>query len=471
MKFRTSLLALTLAVVLSGPVAAQEQAQVPTSKASMTLTFAPIVKKAAPAVVNIYTRKMVRQRVAPLFEDPIFQQFFGQNLPQGLTRKRVEGSLGSGVLVKPEGVIVTSNHVIAGADQITVVLSDRREYEAKVQVSDDKSDLAVLVIDTKGEELPFLEVKDSDDAEVGDLVLAIGNPFGVGQTVTSGIISATARTNVDITDINYFIQTDAAINPGNSGGALVSMDGKLVGINSAIYSRSGGNMGLGFAVPSNMVRAIVAGGKQGHKKLVRSWTGIQGQTVTNDIAASLGLPRPMGMLVKAIHSASPAAKAGLRVGDVITAVNGREIDDADSFAYRIATQPLTSDVRLDVMQNGLKNEIMVRLIAPPETPPREATEIKGVNPLTGSIIVNLSPAVIEEYALRGAGENGVVIAELDPASTARRIGLAKGDVILKINDRDVKTVRDVIPVLNRPAPRGWALTLRRDGEVATLMVR
>ena len=288
--------------------------------------------------------------------------------------------------------------------------------------------------------------------------------------MTSGIISATARTNVGITDINYFIQTDAAINPGNSGGALVSMDGKLVGVNSAIFSRSGGNMGLGFAVPSNMVRAIVEGGRQGHKKLMRAWTGIQGQTVTSDMATALGLPRPIGILVKAIHSEAPAAKAGLRVGDVITAVNGRQIEDADAFAYRIATHPLTSDVKLDLLQNGQPNEITVRLIAPPEIPAREATEITGVNPLTGATIANLSPAVIEDYALRDSGENGVVILSLAIGSTARRLGLAKGDVVLKINNKEMKSVRDVVAMLNRPA-HSWTLTLRRDGEVATLTVR
>lgn len=455
----------------AGPARAQEATHVPASRGEVMLSFALVVKKAAPAVVNIYTSKIVRQRaVSPLFNDPFFQQFFGGNLPQGVTRKRMENALGSGVIVKPTGVIVTSNHVIAGADEITVVLSDRREFEAKLQLADDKTDLAVLVIDPKGEALPFLEIKDSDDAQVGDLVLAIGNPFGVGQTVTSGILSATARTNVDITDINYFLQTDAAINPGNSGGALVSMDGKLLGINSAIYSRNGGNMGLGFAVPSNMVRFVVEGGKQAGKKLLRSWTGIQGQPVTNDMANSLGLSRPMGFLVNAVHTASPATKAGLRVGDVITAINGREIDDPESFAYRIATQPLGSEVKLDILQNGQKNEITIKLVPPPEVPAREETQIKGANPLSGTTIANLSPAVSEEYGLRGSGESGVVITSIAAGAVASRMGLEKGDVILKINNRDMRNVRDVAAIVDTPS-RGWIVVFRRNGEVAKIFVR
>ncbi|NTU77438.1 MAG: trypsin-like serine protease [Alphaproteobacteria bacterium] len=244
-------------LALAALPAAAETRSVPASREQIQLSYAPIVKSVAPAVVNIYTRKVVQKRVmSPFLNDPFFQQFFGGALPQGLTRQRLENSLGSGVIVRPDGLIVTSYHVIKGADQITVVLADRREFEASLVSQDDRSDLAVLRIDAKGESLPHLELRDSDEAQVGDLVLAIGNPFGVGQTVTSGIVSGVARTSVDINDINYFIQTDAAINPGNSGGALVTMDGKLVGINAAIFSRSGGNMGLGFAVPSNTARLI-----------------------------------------------------------------------------------------------------------------------------------------------------------------------------------------------------------------------
>jgi S1-C subfamily serine protease len=238
---------------------------VPANRNQIAMSFAPLVKQTAPAVVNIYTRKLVRQRVlAPLFDDPMFQQFFG--VPSGLTRERMENSLGSGVIVRRDGLVVTSAHVIQGADEIRIVLTDRREFSARTMIVDDKADLAVLQMDGGAENLPALALEDSDNVEVGDLVIAIGNPFGVGQTVTSGIVSALARTEVAHNNLNYFIQTDAAINPGNSGGALVGMDGRLLGINAAIYSKSGGNMGIGFAVPSNMVRAVV-----------RPWLGIDGQ--------------------------------------------------------------------------------------------------------------------------------------------------------------------------------------------------
>ncbi|MEX1147469.1 MAG: trypsin-like peptidase domain-containing protein, partial [Sphingomonadales bacterium] len=241
-----------------GGATAQERA-VPQSQADVQLSFAPVVKAVTPAVVNIYTRRVVRSdpQASPFFDDPFFRRFFGDGPAMGTPRERVQRSLGSGVIVSADGIIVTSHHVIGEADQITVALYDRREFEAEVVLSDESTDLAVLRIDTEGEELPHLELRDSDTLEVGDLVLAIGNPFGVGQTVTSGIVSAVARTNVGVSDYQFFIQTDAAINPGNSGGALVTLDGKLAGINTAIYSRTGGSIGIGFAIPSNMVGSVV----------------------------------------------------------------------------------------------------------------------------------------------------------------------------------------------------------------------
>ena len=268
-RFFAIVLALGLTVSLASNALAEKRT--PSSKEQVMLSYAPLVKKAAPAVVNIYTRKVVRTRsYSPLFDDPFFRRFFGDTL-RGVpapTRKRVQNSLGSGVIVDGSGTVVTNHHVIAGADDVTVVLADRREFDAKIIGSDERTDLAVLKIDTAGEVLPSLKFRDSDDIEVGDLVLAIGNPFGVGQTVTSGIVSAIARTNVGISDLGSFIQTDASINPGNSGGALVTMDGRLVGINSAIYSKGGGSVGIGFAIPANMVRTVIDG-LLGGGKLVR----------------------------------------------------------------------------------------------------------------------------------------------------------------------------------------------------------
>lgn len=457
-------------LVLSTSAQAQFAREVPVSQQQLQLSYAPIVKKTAPAVVNIYTRKVVQQRVySPFLNDPFFQHFFGSGLPQGLNRKRLENSLGSGVIVKPDGVIVTSNHVIAGADEITVVLSDRREFEASVVSTDSKSDLAVLRIKAKGETFPFLELKDSDEVEVGDLVIAIGNPFGVGQTVTSGIVSAIARTNLDINDINYYIQTDAAINPGNSGGALVGMDGRLIGINAAIYSKSGGNMGLGFAVPSNMVRSTLASVTGDNKAVVRPWTGISGQPVTTEIASSLGLVRPTGLLVNNVHAASPFAKAGLKAGDVIVSVGGKAIEDPAAFAYRIATSSVGADIDVGFVRASKNHIVRVKLIAPPESTPRDETQIKGKSPLSGAKIANLSPAVAEEYDLRDV-EEGVVVVAVDPRSPAAEIGFGKGDVILGINGEAVASVKDVQMALERGG-RGWRLSLLRDGNQIDLMIR
>lgn len=442
----------------------------PVSSQQITLSFAPVVKKVAPAVVNIYTQKIVRQRVmSPFLDDPFFQQFFGGGMTGGLTRKRMENALGSGVIVRPDGFVVTSNHVIAGADEIKVVLADKREFNAHVVTADDRTDLALLQIVSKDKNFPYLVLKDSDNVEVGDLVVAVGNPFGVGQTVTTGIISALARSSVDINDINYFIQTDAAINPGNSGGALVTVDGKLVGINSAIFSRSGGNLGIGFAVPSNMVRTVLAAQASGQRRVVRPWTGIEGQDITPDVASSLSLPTPNGFLVNALSLASPAKHAGLKVGDVIIALNGKPIEDSAAFRYRIATMPLETETVLEVMRKGQKTGVTFKLIAPPENTPRDETRVKGRNPLNGAVIANLSPAVSEELGLHGV-DSGVVVLRLEDGAAASSLGFEPGDMIQRINGTDMKAVSDVLEALQKPSSRGWSVVLRRGDNVINLMV-
>ena len=273
------------------PAAAQSPA-VPTSRELIHLSFAPVVKKVAPAVVNVFSRRVVRTAEGPaaLFNDPLFRRFFGNRLPMGMPRERVENSLGSGVILDAAGFIVTNHHVIKDAQEVLVVLADRREFEAKIVLADEHADLAVLRIDAHGEKLPALQLGDSDALEVGDLVLAIGDPFGVGQTVTSGIVSGLART-IGANDFRSFIQTDAAINPGNSGGALVDLDGRLVGINAAIFSQSGGSIGIGFAIPASLVRGVLQAAVSG-RKITRPWLGATGQGVTAEIAQSLGLPRP-----------------------------------------------------------------------------------------------------------------------------------------------------------------------------------
>jgi len=314
-----------------------QDARVPSSPGEIRLSFAPVVKRIAPAVVNVYAARVVENRM-PLFDDPIFRRFFGGG--GGGPREQVQRSLGSGVIVDASGLVVTNNHVIENADQIKVSLADKREFDADLILKDARSDLAVLRLKDGRERFTAVDLADSDALQVGDMVLAIGNPFGVGQTVTHGIVSALARTQVGITDYQFFIQTDAAINPGNSGGALVDLAGRLVGINTAIFSRSGGSQGIGFAIPANMVRAVIASAKGGATVVRRPWLGAKLQAVTPEIADSLSLKRPAGALVNGVTAKSPAARAGLRTGDLIVEVDGQPVDDPNAFDYRFATKPL-----------------------------------------------------------------------------------------------------------------------------------
>jgi len=309
---------------LATPTAAQTVA-VPQSADQIRLSFAPLVEAVAPAVVNIYTRKTVETRgfQSPLFSDPFFQRFFGNSFP-GAPQRRSENSLGSGVIVSDSGIVVTNHHVINDAEDIQVILRDRREFKATVLLSDERTDLTVLQLDGVSDPLPVVRLGDSDSVLVGDLVLAIGNPFGVGQTVTSGIVSGLARTSVDISDYQSFIQTDAAINPGNSGGALVSMDGSLIGINTAIFSKSGGSQGIGFAIPSAMVQAVLRSAESG-APLLRPWLGFDSRSVDWDIATALGMATPHGVIVESVRANGPADRAGIKPGDIIFSVDGRQV--------------------------------------------------------------------------------------------------------------------------------------------------
>ena len=438
---------------------------VPTSRQQVSLTFAPIVKRASPAVVNVYTKRVLKQQASPLFSDPFFRQFFGDQFAG--PRERVESSLGSGVIVRGTGVVITNNHVVGEADEITVILNDRREYEAKVVGKDPRSDLAVLQLQNLSDPLPSLDLADSDDLEVGDMVLAIGNPFGVGQTVTSGIVSALARTTVGITDFRSFIQTDAAVNPGNSGGALITSDGRLVGINTAIYSRDGGSNGIGFAIPSNMVKTVVASIlKEG--RAVRAWFGASGKTITADLARSLALPRPMGVLVERVASASPAARGGLQPGDVVRTVNGREVQDLEELRYMIATLPVGGTARLGVLREGKEQAIQISLVAPPNTPARQDTLLSGQQPFSGATVANLNPALAEELG-REYEEPGVIVLTMSGNSIAARLGLRPGDLILGVNDVQVKSVADLQRAI-KTAPGAWTVVLSRDGQTLKFQV-
>jgi serine protease Do len=458
-----SLFVLILVISAGGHVFAQS---VPQSREQLQLSFSPVVKQVSPAVVNIYTRRVVRT-VSPMFADPLFRQFFGNQM--GLPQERVQRSLGSGVIVKADGTVVTNNHVIRDSDEITVVLADRREYEATVVGADERTDLAVLKIDAGNQPLPVLPQGDSDALEVGDVVLAIGNPFGVGQTVTMGIVSALARTAVGGSDYRSFIQTDAAINPGNSGGALVDLQGRLVGINSAIFSsgQGGGSIGIGFAIPSAMVKAVLTGITSGGKA-VRPWLGAAGQPVTAEMFQALKLSRPYGVLVNGVHSGSPAEQAGIKVGDVVLAVNGHEIDDPEALRFRIATLSVGSSAQLSVSRNGQERSVAVTLRTPPETPAREVSEIAGHNPFTGATVANMNPALAEELGMEQV-ESGVVITRIKRGAIANRLQFQPGDMIAKLNGHAVASVSDLKSVLEMDV-KSWAVTIRRGGQTLTLTV-
>ena len=465
---RAAILAVLALLALSAPAGAQQRA-VPESAVAMKQSFAPVVKRAAPAVVNVYVRHRVEQMVSPFFNDPVFGRLFGERF--GVPRERIQNSLGSGVLVAPEGVVVTNNHVIQGSGdtEITVALSDGREFPAKVILKDEQTDLAVLRLDAGGVKFTSIEFSDSDGLEVGDLVLAIGDPFGVGQTVTSGIVSALARTQVGISDYQFFIQTDAAINPGNSGGALVDMDGRLIGINTAIFSKSGGSHGIGFAIPSNLVRLVVQSALTGGK-VQRPWLGAALQSVTPDIAESLGLAAPSGALVAKVHAKGPAAKAGLKAGDVVVSVDDKPVQDPQAFQYRFLTKGIGGAAQLGVLRKGQQIKTSIALIAPVEDPPRDARELQGRHPLTGSTVANISPAVAAEVGIDDDMREGVVVLDVKDQTPAARLGVKRGDIVVGINDEKVKSVAQLAAALDA-AGGGWRLSVERGGKVFTLAIQ
>ncbi len=456
LRFVLAFLAATLA---AGCAAAQPQREAPVSRAAIQLSFAPIVKRVAPAVVNITSRKAVTVERNTFLDDPFFNFFFrGQRAPAPAQR-RVEQSLGSGVIVRSDGLIVTNHHVVAGADEIDVVLSDRRSFSARLIASDERSDLAFLRIEGGGA-LPAIDLADSDAIEVGDLVLAVGNPFGIGQTVTSGIVSATARTAPQLDSDVSFLQTDAAVNPGNSGGALVDMDGRLVGINTAIFSRSGGSIGIGFAIPSNLVRARIAGldGAKGGE-VARPWFGAELKPVDMEVARGLGIERPAGVLVSRVHPSSAAARAGVTPGDVVLAVDGVQVDDPAALSYRLSLHTLGERAAVSVLRKGRRLDVDVAVEAAREQPPADLTRLGRGSSLAGATVANLSPAFSQKLGL-DMFDQGVAVVEVVPGSRAQSWRLRAGDVIETVNGRAVADA----DALDRAA-RGeiQRLDVRREG--------
>ncbi|MEM6383494.1 MAG: Do family serine endopeptidase [Pseudomonadota bacterium] len=441
--------------------------QTPGSMGQLQLSFAPVVDLAAPAVVNVFATRRERLRDPFATMDPFFRRFFGDQMPRR-PRERMASSLGSGVIVDPSGIIVTNNHVIDGADEVRVALADRREFAAEVLIRDERTDLAVLeVLDLDGT-LPSIRIGASDDLLVGDVVLAIGNPFGVGQTVTQGIVSALARTQVGVTDFQFFIQTDAAINPGNSGGALVDLSGNLVGINTAIFSRSGGSNGIGFAIPTEMVRVVLDQSASGADFVTRPYLGAQVQSVTPAIAEGLGLRRPRGVLLADVIANGPADRAGLRRGDIVVSVGGNPVNDPDAFAFRFSLGGIGGSLDLVYLRNGRERETVIALEGPPETTPRDIRLIDGGSPFTGLQVVNLSPAVAQELGIDQS--NGVMITDVRRGSPAEQLGWRQGDLVLQVNGVQVSDT-EMLETLAAARVRRWDIVFERDGRIRSANLR
>lgn len=450
--------ACVLSAGLSG-AQAQDRA-VPQSQAQVQLSFAPIVRSTSGAVVNVYATRSERRQNAGM--EDFFRRFFGEGGPS-VPPGRSQSSLGSGVIVDASGLVITNNHVIENMNEVKVALADRREFEAEIVLRDPRTDLAVLRLKNAAD-LQVLELGDSEALQVGDLVLAVGNPFGVGQTVTQGIVSALARTQVGVSDYQFFIQTDAAINPGNSGGGLIDMNGRLIGINTAIFSKSGGNVGIGFAIPSSMARVVLNSAKGGSTMVVRPWLGARLQSVDGEIATSLGLARPSGVLITSVYDNGPAAEAGLKRGDAILAVDGQPVDNPDAFGYRFTLKGTKGQTPLTILRDGKQNEIRVGLLPPPERPARDPVRIRTRSPLAGATLVNMSPAVAEEFQI-DISDDGVVVADLDEQGVAASVGFQKGDQIVAINGERLASTKDA----ERLTQRGsyWELTINRGGRVVT----
>ena len=461
MRYLFSTVLATTALIAIPALAQDIQRVVPSSQAQVQLSYSPVVKQTSPAVVNIFTSRTVRTRTRSSF----FDEMFGM---QRAPRERVESSLGSGVIVRSNGIIVTNAHVVKGADELKVVLNDRREFEAKVVAQDEETDLAVLRIDTKGEIMPVLQVGANEEPEIGDIVLAIGNPFGVGQTVTSGIISALGRTNVS--DISSAIQTDAAVNPGNSGGALVNLQGELIGVNTAIFSRSGGSNGIGFAIPAELVeRAIESALSEG--RIVRPWIGARTNGIDATMAAALGLDRSKGAVINEILKGGPAYRAGLEKGDVILSVDGTEINDDSGLRFKLAT--LRKDAVSDVVyfRNGDTRTTRVRVDTPKESPSRDERDLDGIHPFDGAVIVNMSPALGEELGF-DPYLTGVMVLKVRRGSAANYNRLRPGDFILDVNGAEISDTRQLQSLLeNEPVDSVWDVQVDRNGRIGTLPIR
>src|SRR5579883_976021 len=428
--------------------------------------FAPVVKKVLPTVVNISSSKVVKTPTGfdgQFPDDPLFRQFFGNQFGRGFSvaREQREHGLGSGVIVSPNGYILTNNHVVDGATNILVTLSDKREFKGRVIGTDPKTDIAVLKIDAS--DLPSIVVGDSSKVQIGDYALAVGDPFGVGQTVTMGIVSATGRANLGIEAYEDFIQTDAPINPGNSGGALVNDRGELIGINTAIIAHgSEGNQGIGFAIPANLARTvmdeIIRNGK-----VTRAYLGIVPQDVTPVMAKAFSEAEPQGALIGDVANGSPAQKAGLQKGDIILEVNGKPIADSNQLRMMISMMAPDSAANLKVLRNGSTKEVAVKLgVLPTEQEQANSGQANPQGSLEGVSVENMTPQSARELGVPST-TTGVVVAGIKPSSKAADAGLQQGDVIQEVNHHPVKDVSDFDRELSKAGSGPVLLLVNRQG--------
>ena len=433
---------------------------VPSSTLQVELSYSPVVKLTSPAVVNVFTSRTISRRGSSFFD----QMFGMRRAPQ----ERTESSLGSGVIVRGTGVIVTNAHVVNGAEELKIVLNDRREFEAVILAQDEDIDIAVLKIDVGKEILPSLAIQKDNTTEIGDIVLAIGNPFGVGQTVTSGIISALGRTNV--TDTSSFIQTDAAVNPGNSGGALVNLTGELIGVNTAIFSRSGGSNGIGFAIPAELVsRAVDSAISEG--RIVRPWMGARTNAVDSVMASALGLDRSRGTVINDIYPSGPAASAGLERGDVILSIANTEINDDSGLRFKLATLRPSQKVNVKLWRSGIEKSLTVIVDIPKELPERDQKKLKGYHALDGAIIVNMSPALGEELGF-DPYMRGVMVLSVERGSVAAYNRFRTGDFIVSLGKETVTSTQQVSSLLNaNKEPGNLEIMIDRNGRIGSLPVR
>jgi serine protease Do len=439
--------------------------------ASLAAGFAPVVERALPAVVNISSSRTVKTNglpATPFFNDPFFRQFFGDQFGQfQVPRERRERSLGSGVILTADGYVLTNNHVVDKATDIKVSLSDKREFTARLVGTDPKTDIAVLKIEATG--LPVLALGDSDKTRVGDIVLAIGDPFGVGETVTMGIVSATGRGNLDIEDYEDFIQTDAAINPGNSGGALIDARGELVGINTAILTGGGGgSQGVGFAIPINLARQVMEQIlKNGH--VVRGYLGVMIQPVTPALAKAFGLPDVKGAIVGDVTKDGPAARADLAKGDVIVAMNGQPIDDSLELRLKVAQTVPGTEVRFTIRREGREKDVRVKLGELPEKAQAAAGSEAAGSPLGGVKVEDLTPDIAGQVGV-ARGTLGVVVDSVADGSPAADAGLRRGDVIEEVNHRGVPNAAAFDRAVREAGTEPVLLLVNRQGTTQFVVV-